>query len=163
MKKALLALAIAAASCGGSGGIGAMSCSLGSSATSASQAGSPLPAAIVEPYLKIHDGLADDSIDNLRQNAGEIATAASALGAPAMKIDTAALQLAAAADLAQARDRFGALSDAIVTYMKGLKLAAPEGVRTAYCPMAQRPWLQKGDALANPYYGKEMPTCGEFR
>jgi hypothetical protein len=29
--------------------------------------------------------------------------------------------------------------------------------------MAQKPWLQRGDTLANPYYGKAMPTCGEFR
>jgi hypothetical protein len=29
--------------------------------------------------------------------------------------------------------------------------------------MANKPWLQKGDTLSNPYYGKEMPTCGNFR
>jgi hypothetical protein len=154
MKKALIALALFAAGCSGSGG---------SLAGNAPKEGSPLPASIAEPYLRIHDELAVDSMDNVKQNAGDIATAASALGAPAMKIDTAAVQLAAAGDLALARDRFGVLSDAIVTYMTGLKLAAPDGVRTAFCPMAQRPWLQKGDTIANPYYGKEMPTCGEFR
>jgi hypothetical protein len=47
--------------------------------------------------------------------------------------------------------------------MKGIGVKAPDGVRTAYCPMAQKPWLQRGDTLANPYYGKAMPTCGEFR
>jgi hypothetical protein len=154
MKHALIGLALFAAGCGGSGG---------SLASHEVKAGSPLPASIVEPYLKIHDDLAADSMDNVKQNAGDLATAATALGAPAMKIETAAVQLAAAGDLAQARDRFGVLSDAIVTYMTGLKLTAPDGVRTAFCPMAQRPWLQKGDTLANPYYGKEMPTCGEFR
>jgi hypothetical protein len=125
--------------------------------------GSAMPASIVDPYLSIHDALAVDSLEGVRQNAGQIATAATALGAPAMKIDTAAVQLAAADELEVARDRFGVLSDAIVTYMKGLGLAAPEGVRTAYCPMVHQPWLQKGDTLANPYYGKAMPTCGEFR
>ena len=163
MRRALVALAIAAASCGGSGGIGAVACSLGSAGGSRTAAGSTLPAAVVEPYLKIHDELAVDAFDNVKQNAGEIATAASALGAAGTKIDTAALQLAAAGDLAQARDRFGVLSDAIVTYMKSSNVAAPEGVRTAFCPMAQRPWLQKGGTLANPYYGTSMPTCGEFR
>jgi Cu(I)/Ag(I) efflux system membrane fusion protein len=122
-----------------------------------------LPQTLVEPYLKIHDELAVDAYDGVRQSAGEIATAASALGAPAAKIDTAALQLAAAGDLAQARDRFGVLSDAIVAYMKTSGDKAPEGVRTAFCPMAQRPWLQRGDTLSNPYYGTSMPTCGEFR
>jgi hypothetical protein len=127
------------------------------------RSGSAMPKTIIDPYLNIHDALAVDSLDGIRQNAGEIATAATALGAPAMKIDTAAVQLAAAGDLDGARERFGVLSDAIVTYMKGLGIQAPEGVRTAYCPMAQKPWLQRGDTLANPYYGKAMPTCGEFR
>jgi hypothetical protein len=127
------------------------------------KSGSAMPASIIDPYLNIHDALAVDSLDGVRQNAGEIATAATALGAPAMKIDTAAVQLAAADDLEAARDRFGVLSDAIVTYMKGLGIKAPDGVRTAYCPMVQKPWLQRGDTLANPYYGKAMPTCGDFR
>jgi hypothetical protein len=127
------------------------------------KSGSAMPVSIIDPYLNIHDALAVDSLEGVRQNAGDLATAATALGAPAMKIDTAAVQLAAAGDLDAARDRFGVLSDAIVTYMKGLGLTAPEGVRTAYCPMAQKPWLQRGDTLANPYYGKAMPTCGEFR
>jgi uncharacterized membrane protein len=126
-------------------------------------AGSRMPASVMDPYLKIHDALAVDSLEGIRQHAGEIATAATALGAPAMRIDTSAVQLAAAEDLDGARDRFGALSDAIITYATGLKLAMPDGVRTAFCPMVQKPWLQKGDTLENPYQGKAMPTCGDFR
>jgi hypothetical protein len=119
--------------------------------------------AIVDPYLKIQTALAHDSIEGVRGNAGNIATAATALGAPAMKIDTAALQLASAGDLADARAKFGTLSEAIVTYMTGLHLTSPAGTRVAYCPMVQKPWLQEGTTLANPYYGSEMPTCGAFR
>ena len=69
------------------------------------KAGSALPSAIVDPYLKIASALAKDSIDGVRANAGELATAATALGAPAMKIDTAAVQLAAATEIADARDK----------------------------------------------------------
>jgi hypothetical protein len=126
-------------------------------------AGSKMPSSIVDPYLKIQTALAEDRMDEVRANAGNVATAATALGAPAMKIDTAALQLASATELDDARDKFGALSDAVVTYMDGLHLTPPEGVRKAYCPMASKPWLQKGDTLANPYYGSAMPTCGEFQ
>jgi Cu(I)/Ag(I) efflux system membrane fusion protein len=126
-------------------------------------AGTRLSAAIVDPYLKIQEALADDSLEGVKQHAGEIATASSALGAPAMKIDTAALQLASAAELADARSKFGSLSEAIDNYMTGLHLEPPEGVRVAVCPMVQKPWLQKGDAIANPYYGKEMLTCGSLR
>jgi hypothetical protein len=130
--------------------------------------GSTMPASIMEPYLAIQEALAQDSTDQIKANAGNIATAATALGAPAMKIDTSALQLAGSVDAEQpdlkvVRDRFGALSDAVDTYMTGLKLKAPEGVKTAWCPMAKKPWLQRGDEIANPYYGRDMPTCGSFR
>ena len=127
--------------------------------------GGEMPHSIVDPYLKIQTALADDSMEGVRQNAGDIATAATALGAPAMKIDTAAVALAAAGggELEDARAKFGTLSDAIDTYMKGFNLKAPEGISVAYCPMAQKPWMQEGRMLANPYYGKAMPTCGEFR
>jgi hypothetical protein len=80
-----------------------------------------------------------------------------------MKIDMAAVQLTSAGDLADARDKFGRLSEAIDAYMTGLKLTLPEGVRVAVCPMVNKPWLQEGSSISNPYYGKEMPTCGNFR
>lgn len=151
--------------CSGSGGIGAVSCGFPGSARQAATpaAGSEMPRSIVDPYLKIQAALADDSLDGVKANAGNIATAATALGAPAMKIDTTAMQLASAAELEDARLKFGALSGAIDTYMTGLKLKAPEGVRVAFCPMVQKPWLQEGSTIANPYYGKSMPTCGSFR
>jgi hypothetical protein len=132
------------------------------------ESGTSMPAAIMDPYLEIQGALSDDRTDTIKANAGNIATAATALGAPAMKIDTAALQLSAAADgehpdIQTVRDRFGVLSEAIDTYMTGLKITPPAGVRVAFCPMANKPWLQKGDTLSNPYYGKDMPTCGNFR
>ncbi len=127
------------------------------------QAGAAMSQAIVEPYLKIQTALANDSIDEVKASAGNVATAATSLGAPAMRIDTAAVQLVAAADLADARAKFGTLSDAIVAYMDGLHIAPPDGVRIAFCPMAKKPWLQQGSTLANPYYGSAMPTCGSFR
>jgi hypothetical protein len=125
--------------------------------------GGEMPHSIVDPYLRIQTALAGDSTEGIRANAGEIATAATSLGAPAMKIDTSALQLASAGELDDAREKFGRLSEAIDTYMTGLGLKAPQGVRVAYCPMALKPWLQQDGTLANPYYGTSMPTCGSFR
>ena len=122
-----------------------------------------MPSSVVDPYLKIQTALAQDRIDDVRANAGDVANAATSLGAPAMKIDTAAVQLASATEIADAREKFGTLTDAVITYMNGLHLTLPEGVRKAYCPMAQKPWLQKGETLANPYYGQSMLTCGEFQ
>ena len=136
--------------------------------TGTPKAGSQMSASIVDPYLKIHDALAADSLDGVQAAAGDMAAAATVLGAPAMKVYTAALSLSGAAqapepDIKDVRARFGALSDALVTYMNGENLTAPDGVRTAYCPMVQKPWLQKGDTISNPYYGKEMAGCGDFR
>ena len=65
--------------------------------------------------------------------------------------------------IADARTKFANLSVALDTYMKGFKMTLPDGVRSAYCPMKQKPWIQEGDVIRNPYYGTEMSTCGEFR
>ena len=127
------------------------------------KAGAEMSRAVLDPYLKIQAALADDSMDGVKQNAGNVATAATALGAPAMKIDTTAVQLASAAEIGDARDKFGALSEAIDTYMTGLKLTAPEGLKVAVCPMVHKPWLTASATIDNPYYGKSMSTCGNFR
>ena len=127
------------------------------------KAGGEMSRAVVDPYLKIQAALSDDSMDGVTQHAGEIATASSALGAPAMKIDTAAVQLASTTEIDRAREKFGDLSEAIDTYMTGLKLRAPEGVKVAFCPMVHKPWLQTASTIDNPYFGKSMLTCGSFR
>lgn len=143
--------------------VAAAACAPAPQTSNTPAAGATMSAAVLDPYLKIQEALADDSMEGVKQNAGQIATASSALGAPAMKIDTAALQLASAVEIDDARTKFATLSEAIDNYMTGLQLKAPEGVRVAVCPMVQKPWLQKGEAIANPYYGKEMLTCGTLR
>jgi hypothetical protein len=125
--------------------------------------GGEMSRAVIDPYLKIQEALSDDKMDGVKANAGNIATAASSLGAPAMKIDTTAVQLSNAVEIEDARDKFGALSEAIDAYMTGLKLKAPEGVKVAFCPMVQKPWLTASATIDNPYYGKSMSTCGSFR
>ncbi len=127
------------------------------------KAGSEMSRAVLDPYLKIQQALADDKLDGVKANAGDVATAAASLGAPAMKIDTTAVQLSNAVEIDDAREKFGALSEAIDTYMTGLKLKAPEGIKVAVCPMVHKPWLQADAAINNPYYGKSMQTCGNFR
>lgn len=125
------------------------------------EGGSPMPVSIVEPYLTIEMALASDSMDEVKSSAGNIATAAAPLGAPAFKIGTAAAQLTSAVELADAREKFAGLSDAIITYMDGLHLTPPDGVRIAACAETSRQWMQNGDAIANPY--DRSSTCGAFR
>jgi hypothetical protein len=35
-------------------------------------------------------------------------------------------------------------------------------VKVAYCPMVQKYWLQKGETIQNPFYGKAMSDCGRI-
>ena len=151
-RQAALALAIAAASCAPA-----------PQADKTPKAATEMSRAVLDPYLKIQEALADDKMDRVKEHAGNVATAAAALGAPAMKIDTTAVQLSNAVEIEDAREKFGALSEAIDTYMTGLKLKAPEGIRVAFCPMVHKPWLQASATIDNPYYGKSMSTCGNFR
>jgi hypothetical protein len=122
-----------------------------------------LSQAVVEPYLSADAALASDRVDGIRMNATEISAAARALGPAARAIDAAAVQLAAAKDVTEARQHFGTLSEAIDSYMATQRLVPPGGVRVAFCPMAMRPWLQRDGAIRNPYYGSQMLTCGSFR
>ena len=124
--------------------------------------------AVVDPYLKIQVSLAGDTTDGVHANADTVARAAGALGAPAARIRDAAVQLSdasktEAADIRNVREKFGTMSEEIDTYMTDRKLTPPGGVKVAFCPMMQKPWLQTGDKVSNPYYGKEMPTCGSFQ
>ena len=127
------------------------------------EGGSPMPASIVDPYLKIQMALYADNVDEVKANAGNIATAATALGSPAFKIDTSAAQLTSAGELPDAREKFALLSEALITYMDGLHLTPPAGVRIAQCETTRLRWLQEGDSIANPYEGPTGPACGTFR
>ena len=155
MKKALTAVALAQLFMAG--------CMPAPATSNTPAGGSPMPSSIVDPYLKIQTTLFNDSVDNVRANAGNIATAASALGSPAFKIDTAAAQMTSAGELPDAREKFARLSEALITYMDGLHLTPPEGVNIAQCETTRKQWLQEGDSIANPYDGLSAPACGSVR
>ncbi len=132
-------------------------------AQAASPAATAAPDDVIKPYLAIHEGLAKDSLQNLGANAGSIADAARTLGASASQLATDATRLQEASTLADAREKFGTLSESLVSFTKARRWTLPSDVRQAYCPMVKKPWLQRGSMIANPYYGKEMPGCGEFK
>lgn len=122
-----------------------------------------LAPALVDPYVRVQTALAADKTDTVKADAAAIATAAATLGEPAKPITTAARKLEQAANLTDARKAFGEVSDALFAYVKTTGASMPSGVKTAYCPMVNKSWLQKGDKIQNPYYGSEMLECGSFR
>jgi hypothetical protein len=128
--------------------------------TSALHAGDAL-LTMLDPYFRIQAALSDDKTDGVMADAAAIATAAKALGEPGAPIVKAADVLAHAADLGAARMAFGQLSDAVIAFSESTKADTGEGVNAMYCPMVKKQWLQKGEKISNPYYGKSMSTCGE--
>jgi hypothetical protein len=66
--------------------------------------------------------------------------------------------LANSNSLKGARAAFEKLSD------KAKQVAAGQpGYYVVHCPMLKKDWVQTSDKIGNPYYGKEMATCGEIK
>ena len=130
-------------------------------APAASRAGADLTP-IIDRYLRIQQALHTDSIEGIGNEARLIAAEAAKLGAGGASIRAAAGQLQQVADVKVARAGFWLLSDAIITYAKQQNAGIGDDVKAAYCPMARKYWLQKGEQVQNPYYGKAMSECGRI-
>ena len=128
--------------------------------TVALRAGDPL-LTMLDPYFRIQTSLSDDKTDGVKADAAAIANAARAMGDSGAPIAKAAVALEGAADLAAARTAFSQLSDAVITLSESTKAQPVDGMQAMFCPMVNKQWLQKGDKVSNPYYGKAMLTCGE--
>jgi hypothetical protein len=122
-----------------------------------------LPSALIDPYLQVQVALSSDQFNGIAAHAQAIGTAATALGKDGEPIVASAKKLVAAKDIAAARTAFGEVSDAIEAYATKTKSTYPAGVRVAYCPMVDKPWLTKDKEIRNPYYGASMSTCGSFK
>jgi hypothetical protein len=95
-------------------------------------------------YEKVRGALAADDLSSAK-------TAAADLGANGT-------DLAKADSLKNARSAFEKLSD------KARELAAGQsGYYVVHCPMLKKDWIQATEKIGNPYYGKEMATCGEIK
>jgi hypothetical protein len=122
-----------------------------------------LPTTLMDPYLRIQVSLADDKLEGATAAAKALSAEAQKLGAQAKPVAANATKLATAKDIAGARTAFGDLSDAMMAYAKATGATFGRDVNVAFCPMVQKSWLQKGETIANPYYGKSMLTCGEIK
>jgi len=115
---------------------------------------------IVDAYLRIQQALVADRIDTIAADGRAIVAAAAQLGAVADPIRAAAAPFEAANDLTSARVTFGRLSDRMIAIVRSSNAGADPDLSVAFCPMAQKYWLQAGNAIRNPYYGKAMVECG---
>jgi len=95
-------------------------------------------------YGKVHDALVADDLASAKKAGADLGP------------DGADLTKSKSLD--EARAAFGKLSD------KAVKLAAGQsGYYVAHCPMKNKDWVQTSTAIANPYGGKEMISCGEIK
>lgn len=116
---------------------------------------------LLDPYFRIQDALVDDRIDTIKADAALVGKSAATLGEDGKGIAAAAAELEKAGSISDARLAFGKLSDAVIAYSERTKENPGGDVVAMYCPMVKKSWMQKGEKVRNPYYGKAMPGCGE--
>lgn len=72
---------------------------------------------------------------------------------------SAAAKIAENKDLVKQREAFAGLSADFFKLAQTAKLSA-QPVYYQYCPMKKSYWLSASKDIKNPYYGKQMLTCG---
>jgi hypothetical protein len=105
-------------------------------------------------YFHAADALAMDDFGKAKQSLTALADAT------AGDLHDRAQTAADAADIEAMRASFKTLTEEVAVHM-----TYPDEYAVAFCPMYKEgsKWIQKREAaIANPYFGKSMPTCGSF-
>lgn len=97
-------------------------------------------------YESVRAALAIDDLEGAKRSAANVTGS------------QAATQLSKAPSLQAARTAFKKLSTEAIQLARG-----HEGYYVANCPMAGNDWLQINTTISNPYYGREMSTCGSIK
>lgn len=109
--------------------------------------------ALAEAAANGADALANDDFARYQRIFPELETASRGLTLPPLTVGT---------DLASARRSFEVWSTAVADLVRPQREAL--GVRIFQCPMApvlkRGRWIQKNDALKNPFFGSAMLDCG---
>jgi hypothetical protein len=118
---------------------------------------------VITAYLQVHAALAADDLAAAKTAGATLLTAAA--GDPAFAALTgSAGTIANAGNFADGRSGFLHLSQALIPLLK--QPGTPE-LYLAHCPMAfggqGGDWLQAGQRISNPYYGKSMLRCGVIK
>lgn len=114
---------------------------------------------IVGPYLAIQGALVNDDLAPVPAAASLLQKGAAGLGDAGASLVAAAAKAGEAKTLEAARAAFGDLSHALIAYADRAKQPI-DGKVVAFCPMADKSWVQADGPIANPYYGQAMATCG---
>jgi Cu(I)/Ag(I) efflux system membrane fusion protein len=113
------------------------------------------------------DALAADDLGRYRQQLPALRAALAAIQAdtPQNSLARFTASLADPADLKSARAQFEPLSTATADAARAQHLHHTAGLHLFECPMApatgKARWLQRSGGTKNPFFGSQMPTCGE--
>ncbi|MFA5057158.1 MAG: hypothetical protein WC485_03520 [Opitutaceae bacterium] len=127
---------------------------MGVAATAARAADNRL--ALLPLYERVSSALCADDLATARAAARNLAVEAVRLHHD--PIARSAKTVARADDLGSARNAFKVLSHEAVALAR-----QQGGYFIMTCPMAQADWVQSTREVANPYFGKDMPTCGALK
>lgn len=134
---------------------------------------------VYDKYLNLKDALFDSDLDKTKTAVATIQTQLKDVDMTLLKgdahihwmellnkINSELTWLDESTSLDKARSAFAGLSSALVEAVKNFGLKD----RTAYyqyCPMANKNegayWLSQYKEIKNPYFGEQMPTCGETK
>jgi Cu(I)/Ag(I) efflux system membrane fusion protein len=134
--------------------------------------------AVYSAYFATQQALSRDNLAGAKDAAGELVGAIgrldmTLLGGPEHTVWMRELEgtrpnaerLAAAAAIEDARAAFALLSESVYAMAKRFGASGPDPVLRFHCPMAFNnrgaDWLQNKEGVENPYFGAQMPTCGE--
>jgi len=78
------------------------------------------------------------------------------------KLTEEAKAIAGAKDIAAQRTSFAKLSTDFYGLSKNVKIS-DQPIYYTYCPMTKNYWLSNDEVIRNPYFGKQMLTCGSVK
>jgi Cu(I)/Ag(I) efflux system membrane fusion protein len=150
--------------CGGMGSMAMPSPSskVTNSAATVNPTLSPALQIVVDNYIKLQANLAKDSIEGLKDTASAMVKAIGDEKGLSTNTAQQASALAAAQDIDSAREALKPLSKSLIEYLKAQNAIAGK-YKEAYCPMAKASWIQTEEEITNPYMGKSMLHCGQFK
>lgn len=167
-----LAIALLAYACSDSSP-GGLSAEVASAQTPPKPAPEPAPlpadasaaAKLADAYLRLSARLAGDDAKGAGAAAAKVSEAAAVVeGEHAAQIKAAAAEIAAASDIARQRAAFERASNALIALVETSGNPLSTIAYVVRCPMAfdnrGARWLQASTAIANPYFGASMFSCG---